>query len=208
MHRAYLSIIVFLILVLAVVLFTSSKNPMNDNNLEYNNDDETVEGVKDKTLNNELFKKYFSSVEPKRDIYEDWESAAIRLEEVPKEESREYAAGLLLEARKAVNVNGEIGVPTLNNLNNFFNPTDDQLKELLKLNGSIIPTRIKKSYIQLEQANELIENEQMSEEIEFIVKEIRSIEFYNKETLYEFSLAFSKYKNSIEKILVITKNLQ
>ncbi|QAS52953.1 hypothetical protein [Halobacillus litoralis] len=207
MHKIYLSIIVFLTLVLVIVLTTSSDNLNNVEPID-NAEERKGERSEQTGVPAESIKEYFLEVEPKKDIYKEWDSAAIQLDKVPEDERKESAAGLLLEAKKSVNADGYIAVPTLENLNNFFAPSDQQLKKLIKENDGVLPIRINKTHIQLKQAGELIEDDRISDQLNQINEELVDIEIYNKDTLYDFSVAFDRYKHCIKNVLQITSSIQ
>lgn len=205
MHKTYLSIIALLVLALTFV-WTSSND---DSTIDEKQNDSASESTNEKNMDKpnisiNSFEEYFSGVTPKEGLFENRKGAVIDLEEVPEGENKQYAAGLLLEAKKAMNSEREIGIPTLNNLDSFFSPTDHQLNVLQEDSGSKLATRIKHSSLQVKQASELVDNEELSKQLKVLGREFIEIEPYKQETLYDFSLALNEYKHNIKQVIRIT----
>lgn len=205
MHKVYLAIIAILLLVLSFVWLQPNEFSQDQTDLDEKSDGvSNIQKGGESTNSIDTFEEYFSGVTPKEGLLENKEGAVINLENVPKEETKQYAAGLLLEARKAVNSEGAIESPKLDNLDSFFSPTDTQLKALLGIAESTLATRILNSSVQINQANELIDNEELTRELDALKEKFIEIELYEQKTLYEFSLALHKYKKAIENVILIT----
>lgn len=210
MQKIYLSIIALLILAL-FVSFSIRDNEPNDatNNekaeLQAN---QKVKNRDDSKLYQETTKEYFSGVVPKRDIFEGREGVAIHTDEIPKDQKKEYAAGLLLEARKSINVSGNLEMPSLDNIDQFFTPNDEQLVKLLKNSEKELASNILNKSVLLKNANELIANDDISAKLQSIYDNLVEIKIYDQNTLYEFSLSLDQYKKSVISILNTTNFLK
>ncbi|QDP41157.1 hypothetical protein [Radiobacillus deserti] len=211
MRKVYLSIIAFLLMIIVTMFFTQKQDNSAihpDGSKEYLNQVEqskaTTSGVKNIQ---ERFEEYFSGVAPKSNIFEGRKGVSIQVQDIPESEKKAYAAALLIEAQKSINVQGDVEVPTQENMEEFFHPTDQQLKDLLHNQIDKLSTNIVQKTVMLNDARRLIEDELIQKHLESIYKNLVDIEIYNKDSLYEFSIALGRYKESVDKIIQLGERL-
>ncbi|UOR12821.1 hypothetical protein [Halobacillus amylolyticus] len=212
MQKIYLSIIALLTLTLFVTFnYTNNeKNTQESQNVEKSLGSTEVfkppetYGI---TINISEFRDYFSSVEAKKNIFEGQQGVATKTENIPPENHKEVALGLLLEAKKSISAAGKLGIPKLENQKDFFQPTDKQLRKLIKLRNNKLATNIVQRIVILRDANDLIDNEVINEQIKSVTERLARIKIYEKDTLYKFSLAYKEYKECIILIHKMTQEL-
>ncbi|WP_121615459.1 hypothetical protein [Virgibacillus halodenitrificans] len=212
MHKIYLSIIALLTFTL-IATFISTNNEKNTQESQNEEGEDSTEVFKlpktyETTINTSEFNDYFSGVEAAKNILEGQEGVAIKTENIPSENRKEVALGLLLEAKKSISADGKLGIPKLENQKEFFQPSDNQLRELMKLRNNELASNIVQKSVILGNANDLIDNEIINEQIKFVTERLARIEIYEKDTLYKFSLAYNDYNECMLLILKMTQELR
>ncbi|SET80210.1 hypothetical protein SAMN05421676_108116 [Salinibacillus kushneri] len=123
------------------------------------------------------------------------------------DETIENVIELIERAAKSVSPSGEVKIPKDKNLNSFFTYSNDELLGLFQKNndnsqGELIMVVADKPFA-LQQAADLIEDEQIDKDLNYLADELFKIEFYQISDFAEFSTAYEKYVDIQKKILKI-----
>ncbi|SFK33241.1 hypothetical protein SAMN04487936_11192 [Halobacillus dabanensis] len=222
MHKLYLSIIALISVIFLVTIFYTkddgSPNTQKEAEPAATNQEETEPEVTDQEdesssrtasiIDPGAFEEYFSGVEAEEINLEGSEGVSIKTEEIPEERHKQVAAGLLIEAKKYINSNGEWVLPPGKEEPNINPPTDDQLRGLMELKDNELATSIKQISVILQDANDLIDDESINDQIERLREKLVAIEIYEKETFYTFSLAYEEYKTCVQFVHSMTKDIE
>jgi hypothetical protein len=222
MHKLYLSIIALIsVAFLVTIFFMKEDDPQNIQKeaepAATNQEEEEFEGTNQREENSSrdssiidpsVFQEYFSEVEAENMNLEGSAGVAIKTEEIPEERHKQVAAGLLIEAKKYINSNGEWVLSPGNDEPDISPPTNDQLRRLMELKDNELATSIKQISVILQDANDLIEDESINAQINRLREKLIAIEIYEKETFYTFSLAFEEYKKCVQLVHSMTKGIE
>ena len=212
MHKVYLSIIALISLTLLVTIFYTKEDGSEDTEKEaepvVSNQEEEPSDYSSSIIDPSVFKEYFSGVEAEDMNLEGSSGVAIKTEEIPEDRHKQVAAGLLIEAKKHIDSNGEWVLPPGDEEPEMSPPTNNQLRKLMELNDNELATSIVQISVILQDANDLIDNESINEQIERLREKLIEIEIYQKDTFYTFSLAFEEYTKCVELFHSMTKNIK
>ncbi len=130
----------------------------------------------------------------------------------PIDESTKHAIELIEKAAKSVSPTGEVEIPKARNLNSFFTGSNEELLELFQKNnenrkGELIMVLAEKPFA-LQQAADLIEDEQIDKDLKYLSNELTKIEFYRIGNINEFITAYEKYVDIQRKILKIYYSIE
>ncbi len=106
-----------------------------------------------------------------------------------------------------MNVNEEVNTPTLQNFEEFFTPTDQQITKLTNSNNTKLETNILQKTLLIDQASQLIENKDLKSYLKSISMDLKHIEIYKQSTLFEFSTGYYNYSEKLKSILKLTQHL-
>ncbi|MGP4060269.1 hypothetical protein [Halobacillus litoralis] len=212
MHKVYLSIIA-LMLVAFFMMFSFTEEKNQEQKLPKEVEQESSETASNKNpdklvIDASVFKEYFSDVKAEDPNLEGSESVSIKTDEIPEDRHRQVAAGLLIKAKKYIDANGEWVRTPGNKEPDLNSPTNAQLKELMQLKDTELATSIIQKSVLLNDAEDLIEDEEISKQLKDVSEKLIEIEIYEKETFYDFSLAYKEYQECVKLILEMTADIE
>ncbi|MFC4560090.1 hypothetical protein ACFO3D_18180 [Virgibacillus kekensis] len=190
-----------LILLLTINLFTEERKARKDPELVK---DEETESINEET-NMEPESKYQKiHIEIDSEVYQDF------FNDVPRDassNSKSKTITLIERAAMSVNPKGETQIPDPEKLNSFFDGGNDELMVLHQKNntdntGKLIRVLAEKPFV-LKQARDLVENERIKNDLNYLAKELFKLEFYRISEMKEFITAYEKYVSIQKKILKI-----